>query len=104
MDEKELRAAYPEIVAQIEANARTEAQNTSSEAVAAERQRIEQIDSIAASIPDQQLVHDAKYGDKPCTGALLPCYAGQRSVRPEFPRSISGRGSKIRSRRRRRST
>lgn len=34
MDEKELRAAYPEIVAQIEASARTEAQNASSEAVA----------------------------------------------------------------------
>ena len=52
-------------MAQIEASARTEAQNASSEAVAAERQRIEQIDSIAASIPDQQLVHDAKYGDNP---------------------------------------
>ena len=64
MDEKELRATYPEIVAQIEASARTEAQNASGEAVAAERQRIEQIDSIAASIPDQQLVHDAKYGVK----------------------------------------
>ena len=37
MDEKELRAAYPEIVAQIEASARTEAQNASGEAVAAER-------------------------------------------------------------------
>ena len=71
MDEKELRAAYPEIVAQIEASARTEAQNASGEAVAAERQRIEQIDSIAASIPDQQLVHDAKYGDKPCTAQEL---------------------------------
>lgn len=38
MDEKELRATYPEIVAQIEASARTEAQNASGEAVAAERQ------------------------------------------------------------------
>lgn len=38
---------------------------------AAERQRIEQIDSIAASIPDQQLVHDAKYGDNPCTAQEL---------------------------------
>ena len=71
MDEKELRATYPEIVAQIEASARTEAQNASGEAVAAERQRIEQIDSIAASIPDQQLVHDAKYGDNPCTAQEL---------------------------------
>ena len=69
--EKELRATYPEIVAQIEASARTEAQNASGEAVAAERQRIEQIDSIAASIPDQQLVHDAKYGDNPCTAQEL---------------------------------
>ncbi len=106
MDEKELRAAYPEIVAQIEANARTEAQNTSSEAVAAERQRIEQIDSIAASIPDQQLVHDAKYGDNPCTAQELCFRVMQASAAesPELPRSISGRGSKIRSRRRRRST
>lgn len=63
--------SYPEIVAQIEASARTEAQNASGEAVAAERQRIEQIDSIAASIPDQQLVHDAKYGDNPCTAQEL---------------------------------
>ena len=32
---------------------------------------VRQIDSIAASIPDQQLVHDAKYGDNPCTAQEL---------------------------------
>lgn len=69
---EEMRAAHPEVVAQIEQDARNAAQTqANADAVAAERQRIEAIDSIAASIPDQQLVHDAKYGENPCTAQEL---------------------------------
>ena len=100
MDEKELRAAYPEIVAQIEASARTEAQNASSEAVAAEDRLDRRLYPGSAARTRRQVRRQPLHS----SGALLPCYADQRSVRPEFPRSISGRGSKIRSRRRRRST
>ena len=68
---EELRAQEPELVSQIEQEARNAAQTQTTDAVAAERQRLADIDSIAASIPDQQLVHDAKYGDNPCTAQEL---------------------------------
>ena len=68
---EELRAQEPELVSQIEQEARNTAQTQTTDAVAAERQRLADIDSIAASIPDQQLVHDAKYGDNPCTAQEL---------------------------------
>lgn len=78
---EEMRAAHPEEVAQIEqaavAAAQTQANN---EAVAAERQRLAAIDSIAASIPDQQLVHDAKYGENPCTAQELCFRVMQQSA------------------------
>ena len=68
----ELRAAHPEVVAQIEQDAVNAAQaQANAEAVNAERQRLEAIDSIAASIPNQQLVNDAKYGENPCTAQEL---------------------------------
>ena len=72
MTQEELRAAHPEVVAQIEQAAVNAAQTqATADAVAAERQRLAEIDSISASIPDQQLVHDAKYGEKPCTAQEL---------------------------------
>ena len=81
MTAEEMRAAHPEIVAQIEQDARNAAQTqASADAVAAERQRIADIDSIAASIPDQQLVHDAKYGDNPCTAQELCFRVMQQSA------------------------
>ena len=81
MTAEEMRAAHPEIVAQIEQDARNAAQTqANADAVAAERQRIADIDSIAASIPDQQLVHDAKYGDKPCTAQELCFRVMQQSA------------------------
>ena len=77
----ELRAAHPDIVAQIEQEARNAAQTqANADAVTAERQRLEAIDSIAASIPDQQLVHDAKYGDTPCTAQELCFRVMQQSA------------------------
>ena len=78
---EEMRAAHPEIVAQIEQDARNAAQtHANADAATAERQRIEAIDSIAASIPDQQLVHDAKYGDNPCTAQELCFRVMQQSA------------------------
>ncbi len=77
---EELRNQEPELVAQIETDARNTAAQENTDAVAAERQRIADIDSIAASIPDQQLVNDAKYGDKPCTAQELCFRVMQQSA------------------------
>lgn len=78
---EEMRAQHPEIVAQIEQAAVNAAQTqANAEAVTAERQRLAAIDSIAASVPDQQLVHDAKYGDNPCTAQELCFRVMQQSA------------------------
>ena len=77
---EELRAQEPELVSQIEQEARNAAKTQTTDAVAAERQRLADIDMIAASIPDQQLVHDAKYGDKPCTAQELCFRVMQQSA------------------------
>lgn len=78
---EEMRQNHPEVVAQIEQAARNEAQTqANANAVTAERQRLQEIDSIAASIPNQQLVHDAKYGDNPCTAQELCFRVMQQSA------------------------
>lgn len=78
---EEMRAQYPDIVAQIEreavAAAQTQADNA---AVDTERQRIQAIDSIAASIPDPQLVNEAKYGETRCTAQELSFRVLQQSA------------------------
>lgn len=77
----EIRAAHPEVVAQIEQAAVNAAQvQANADAVTAERQRLADIDSIAASIPDQQMVHDAKYGENPCTAQELSFRVMQKSA------------------------
>lgn len=80
----EMRAAHPEVVAQIETDARNaalaQANTDAATAAANERQRLEAIDSIAASIPDQQMVHDAKYGENPCTAQELCFRVMQQSA------------------------
>lgn len=69
---EELKAQEPDLVNQIETDARNAVKDqASADAVEAERKRLADIDSIAASISDPQLVHDAKYGDKPCTAQEL---------------------------------
>lgn len=78
---EELRAAHPELCAQIEQNAVNAAQTqANTDVVTAERQRLAAIDSIAASIPDQNLVHEAKYGEKPCTAQELCFRVMQQSA------------------------
>ena len=57
---EELRNAFPELVQQIEAAARAEG-------VTAERNRIQQIESVQAAIGDPNMVHNAKFGENPMT-------------------------------------
>ena len=78
---EELKAQEPDLVSQIEQAATNAAQaQASADAVTAERKRLADIDSIAASIPDPQLVHDAKYGDNPCTAQELCFRVMQQSA------------------------
>lgn len=78
----ELRAQYPEEIAQVEAQARaavdtTEAVNA---AVANERNRMAGIDEVA-SLFDPALVQEAKYGENPCTAAELALQAAQAAAK-----------------------
>ena len=65
----ELRAAFPELTAQVEMAARAEG-------VAAERARLQAIESIQGAI-DPALVTEAKYGEKPMDAAGLALRAMQ---------------------------
>ena len=65
---EELRAAFPELVAQAE-NEAVKAANE--EVVKAERERIREIEDIAVAVGNDTLVRDAKYGDNPCTAQDL---------------------------------
>ena len=66
----ELRTQEPDLVTQIQ-----------NEAVSIERQRMKDIDSIAASIPDQEMVNEAKYGESTCTAQELSFRVLQNSVK-----------------------
>lgn len=68
---EELRNAFPELVAQIEAAARAEG-------VTAERNRIQEIESIQAVIGDAQMVQDAKFGEKPMNAKDMLFGAAQK--------------------------
>ena len=61
---EELRNAFPDIVAQIESAARAEG-------ATAERNRIQEIESVQAAIADTQMIADAKYGEKPMNAQEL---------------------------------
>ena len=65
---EELRAAYPELVAQAE-NEAVKAAGT--DAVKAERERMREIEDIAPAVGNDTLVREAKYGDNPCTAGEL---------------------------------
>lgn len=81
MTEQELRAQYPEIVAQVEANARaagnSEAVNA---AVQAEQQRIREIDDVAC-LYSEEMVREAKYGEKACTAQELTYRAAKEAAK-----------------------
>lgn len=74
---EELRAQHADLVAQIEREAAAAA---TTEAVAQERARLQAIESIRASVGDDQLVHDAMYGENPCTAEQLALRAMQRQA------------------------
>lgn len=81
MTYEELKAQEPELLSQIEADVRNAAvQQAGADAAAAERQRLADIDSIAGSIPDQQMVQDAKYGENPCSAQELAFRVMQESA------------------------
>lgn len=82
MTKEELRAKYPDEIAQVEADARasvdhTDAVNT---AIQAERARMQEIDEIS-SLLDATAVQQAKYGDKPCTAADLLMAAAKTAAK-----------------------
>ena len=62
--QEELRNAFPELVAQIETAAKAEG-------ATAERNRIQEIESVQAAIADTQLIADAKFGEKPMNAQEL---------------------------------
>lgn len=66
----ELRAAHPDLVAQVENAARTEGANQ-------ERTRIQGIEAIQNAIADQTLITDAKFGATPLTAEQLAFKAMQ---------------------------
>lgn len=74
---EEIRAQYPDLVAQIEQQAAATART---EAITQERERLQAIESIEASVGNAQLVRDAKYGDNPCTAEQLALKAMQQQA------------------------
>lgn len=96
---EELRAAYPDLVAEIEAAAKGNPQAAAQSAAApnagadataqavasapaeAERERLRAIDEIAPSVMDAQMVHDAKYGESPMTAEALALAAMQKNAK-----------------------
>lgn len=74
---EELRAQYPELVAEVEAGAQA---SGASDAAKAERERIAAIDEVASLFP-ADLVNAAKYGDKPMTAQELSYQAAIRSAK-----------------------
>lgn len=78
MTEQELREQHPEAVAAIESKAAAAART---EAVTAERARLQAIESIEAQIGDKQLIADAKYGEGACSAEQLALKAMQAQAK-----------------------
>ena len=67
---EELRAAYPDLLAQAENAARDAGAQ-------AERARIQGIESIEAAVADRSMIHEAKFGANPLTAEQLSFKAMQ---------------------------
>ncbi len=82
MTAEELRAQYPDQIAEVEAAARAAVDNTDAvnAAVQAERNRLAGIDEVAALF-DPAIVHEAKYGENPCTAAEMTLKAAQAAAK-----------------------
>lgn len=70
---EELRNEFPELVAQIETAARAEG-------VAAERNRIQEIESVQNVVGNAQMVQDAKFGEKPMNAKDMLFAAAQNAA------------------------
>ena len=77
-DVKALRAAFPELVAQIESEAIA---NARKEGADAERERIKAIDEIENAVADKDLLAEAKYGDSPMTAEEIAMKALQMQAK-----------------------
>ena len=87
MTAEELKAKYPEVVAEIEHKAAQrenedveEQQTAVNDAVAAERKRISEIEEIANAVGDKDLIHKAKFED-PMTAAQLALEAMKQQAK-----------------------
>lgn len=77
---EELRAENPELAESIMAEAKAAAAADVTAATEAERQRLRDIDSIAG-IYDDEIVNDAKYGEKPCSAQEMAFRAAQKAAK-----------------------
>lgn len=77
---EELKAQNPDLAERVEAEIRADLDVLVQKAVADERQRLADIDSIAG-IYSGELVHEAKYGEPPCTAQELAFRAAQEAAR-----------------------
>ena len=74
---KELRQTEPELVAEIIATAQSEAKT---QAIQAERARIQAIQQIAATVGDHEMVSEAMYGENACSAQELALKAMQKQA------------------------
>jgi len=81
MNLDELRKTHPELVAQIEQDARTAATADAAKAAEDERKRLQAIESIEAAIGDPEMIAEAKYGEKACTAQELSFRALQKHAK-----------------------
>lgn len=79
---EELRAQYPDEIAQAEAAARASVDHADAvnAAIQAERARMQEIDEVAGLLNPTD-VQQAKYGDKPCTAADLLMAAAKSAAK-----------------------
>lgn len=70
---KDLKAGEPALVSQIAAEA-------AAEATARERKRLQEIEQVAGTINDAELIREAKYGERCCSAAELALRAMQKQA------------------------
>ena len=75
----ELRAEFPELTAQLEAEAKAVAVSGAAGDIEAEPKRLQEIDAVAGVI-DPVLGQEAKYGEKACTAQELTYRAAQAAA------------------------
>ncbi len=76
---EELRAEFPELTAQLEAEAKAAAVSGAAGDIEAERKRLQEIDALA-SVIDPALVQEAKYGEKACSAQELTYRAAKAAA------------------------